>query len=150
MKKVFILAAAALLIGAGQPIGASGEAAGVARLTAGTVKISVTYKGKGTVDGTHQLWVWLFDSPNIGAGSMPIDQISLDTNGTDAVFEGVIPAEVYIAVAFDQMGVMTGDGPPPTGTPISILMGANGAPSAVTPGEKGIATITFDDSMRMP
>jgi hypothetical protein len=33
--------------------------------------------------------VWLFDTPNIGPGSMPIDQIALDKNGADAVFDNV-------------------------------------------------------------
>ncbi len=67
---------------------------------------------------------------------MPIGQVALDNNGTDAVFESVAGDKVYIAVAFDESGAMTGDGPPPTGSPIGILMGADGAPSAVTPGGK--------------
>ena len=69
---------------------ASLNAAPVAQhVTAGTVKVTVHYKGKGKVDASHKFWVWLFDTPNIGAGSMPIDQIALDKNGADAVFDGV-------------------------------------------------------------
>ena len=117
---------------------------------AGTVKVTVTYKGKGTVDASHKLWVWIFDTPNIGAGSMPIDQVSLDANGAQAVFENVAPGQVWIAVAFDQQGAMMGDAPPPTGSPVSVHAGKDGMPLAVTPGEKGLASITFDDSMRMP
>ena len=45
---------------------------------------------------------------------------------------------------------MTGDAPPPTGTPIGILVGNDGAPSAVTPGDKDAVVLTFDDSIRMP
>lgn len=116
----------------------------------GAVKVTVTYKGKGTVDASHKLWVWIFDSPNIGAGSMPLDQVSLDANGGVATFEGVAPSQVWVAVAFDESGAMNGDGPPPTGTPIAIHMGKDGMPMAVTPGDKGLAAITFDDSMRMP
>lgn len=117
---------------------------------AGAVKVTVTYKGKGTVDASHKLWVWIFDNPSIGAGSMPIDQVSLDANGGVAVFEGVAPGQVWIAVAFDEQGAMMGDAPPPTGSPIAVHLGKDGMPLAVTPGETGVASITFDDSMRMP
>ena len=36
------------------------------RMAAGTVKVTLNYKGKGTVDGSHRVWVWLFTSPDIG------------------------------------------------------------------------------------
>ena len=119
-------------------------------MTAGTVKVTVTYKGKGQVDSSHKLWVWLFDTPNIGPGAMPIGQIALDANGADAVFENVAGDKVYVAVAFDEKGAMMGDAPPPTGSPIGILMSPEGAPRGVTPGDKAGATLTFDDSLRMP
>jgi hypothetical protein len=57
---------------------------------------------------------------------------------------------VYVAVAFDEKGGMMGDGPPPTGTPIGILMGPDGAPSGVTPGDKAPVVLNFDDTIRMP
>jgi hypothetical protein len=76
--------------------------------------------------------------------------VSLDNNGTDAVFENVAGDKVYIAVAFDENGAMSGDGPPPTGSPVGVLMGADGAPLGVTPGDKAGATLTFDDTLRMP
>jgi hypothetical protein len=119
-------------------------------VTAGTVKVTVTYKGKGKVDTSHKLWVWLFDTPNIGPGAMPIAQVALDNNGGDAVFENVAGDKVYIAVAFDEQGAMTGDAPPPTGSPVGLLMGADGTPRGVTPGDKAGTTLTFDDSLRMP
>ena len=40
--------------------------------------------------------------------------------------------------------------PPPTGSPIGILMGKDGAPSGVTPGDKAAVVLTFDDTQRMP
>jgi hypothetical protein len=150
MKKVLTVVVAVMCIGATGLLGASTSAPSGARLTAGTVKVTVTYKGKGTVDAAHKLWVWIFDTPNIGPGSQPIDQIALDANGSEAVFNNVAPGQVWIAVAFDQLGLMTGNEPPPSGTPISVHMGADGAPSAVTPGDKGAVTITFDDTMKMP
>lgn len=125
------------------------HASPVAPAGAGVVKVTIHYTGKGTVDPSHKLWVWIFDNPNIGPGAMPIDQASIDKNDTEVVFEGVAAGTVWIAAAFDEHGVMMGDGPPPTGSPIGVLM-ADGQPSGVTPGEKGVATLTFDDTMRMP
>ena len=119
-------------------------------VAAGTIKVTVTYKGKGVVDASHKLWVWLFDTPNIGPGSVPIGQVSLDKNGADAVFENVAGDAVYIAAAFDESGSMQGDAPPPTGSPIGVLSGANGAPEGVTPGAKTAAVLSFDDTIRMP
>ena len=116
----------------------------------GTVKITIKYAGKGTVDGSHRVWVWLFSSPEIGPGSMPIAQTSIDKNGTVAMFDNVAAERVWVAVAFDEQGVMAGDGPPPSGTPIGLYVGSDGAPRAVTPDDTADATLVFDDSMRMP
>ena len=150
MKNVITMTIAALLAALAPSNGALTAAPLETHITAGTVKVTVTYKGKGTVDASHQLWVWLFDSPNIGAGSMPIAQVSLDKNGAEAIFENVAGDAVYVAVAFDEKGAMMGDGPPPTGTPIGILAGKEGAPIPVTPGDKEVAKLLFDDSFRMP
>jgi len=149
MKKVLASIIVILLAGLAQPASVLNASSAVT-VSAGAVKVTVHYKGKGKVDGSHKIWVWLFDNPNIGAGSMPIDQTSIEKNDSEVVFDGVAPSQVYIAVAFDESGSMMGDAPPPTGTPIGILMGANGTPNGVTPGEKGIAAVTFDDSTRMP
>ncbi len=149
MKNVLTVAIATLWISATLPLGAHPLRPAPASVTAGAVKVTVNYTGKGTVDASHKVWVWIFDTPNIGAGSQPVDQIALDKNGTVAEFANVSPGQVWIAVAFDQQGVMTGNEPPPSGSPISIHM-ANGAPAPVTPGDGAIITITFDETMRMP
>lgn len=148
MNKVLTVVVATILIGLTPPAGRL-HASPATIVTAGTVKVTVHYKGKGKVDASHKIWVWLFDTPNIGAGSMPIDQNSSDANGVEVVFAGVAPSEVWIAVAFDEQGTMAGDGPPPTGTPIGILM-KDGKPVSVPSGDKGVAVLTFDDTMRMP
>src|SRR5688500_15927904 len=147
MKNVLTIAVAVMLTTAVAPPGGRLIAAPLAAdVIAGTVKVTVNYKGKGTVDASHKLWVYVFDTPNIGPGAMPIDQIALDKNGADAVFENVAGDKVYIAVAFDESGAMMGDGPPPSGSPIGILMGSDGTPSAVTPGAKTGAVLIFDDT----
>lgn len=150
MKKALTLVVVALLVTLAQPRAALHAAPAGAAISAGAVKVTIQYKGKGKVDASHKLWVWLFDTPNIGAGSMPLDQLSIDKNDADAVFEGVAADKVWIAVAYDESGSMMGDAPPPTGTPIGILSGKDGAPLAVASGGKDAVVVTFDDSQRMP
>jgi hypothetical protein len=96
------------------------------------------------------LWIWLFDTPEIGPGSIPIDERSLAKNGSRATFESVGARQVWIAVAYDEKGGFGGSAPPPSGAPIAIYSSEGGAPTAVVPGEKGAVTIVFDDSIRMP
>ena len=119
------------------------------KLAAATVNVTVNYKGKGTVDAKHRVWVWLFTSPDIGPGSMPIAETSIDANGAVATFEGVDAERVWIAAAFDENGTMSGNAPPPSGSPVGLLIGPDGAPKSVVPGESAVV-LTFDDSFRMP
>ena len=129
---------------------ASSLSARTASGEAGAVKVTVKYTGKGDVDDSHRLWVWLFDSPNIGAGSIPIAEMSLDKNGSTATFDAVGAAEVWIAVAYDVNGGFAGMAPPPSGSPVSTYGMAAGAPAPVTPGEKGAVTFGFTDAFKMP
>jgi uncharacterized protein (DUF2141 family) len=117
---------------------------------AGALKVTVDYKGPGTVDKDHQIWVWIFDTPDITADSTPLAVDSLTTNGGTISFTN-LPATVYLAAAFDERGGYDGtQGPPPTGTPITIY-GEVGAAKAVTTGDESAAvTVTFDDTVRMP
>lgn len=112
------------------------------------VNVTVTYTGKGEVDARHRLWIWLFDSPNIGPGAMPVAELSLDKNGDTAAFSGVTTPTVWIAIAYDEQGGFAGSAPPPPGSPVTLHMDANG-PIGVTPGPTANVTITFDDSQRM-
>jgi hypothetical protein len=125
-------------------------AAASARVAAGTVKVTLNYKGKGTVDGSHRVWVWLFATPDIGPNAMPIAELTVDKNGGVATFEGISGERVWIAAAFDEQGVMSGNAPPPSGTPVGVLIGADGVPKGVVPGDTATAVLTFDDSFRMP
>jgi hypothetical protein len=117
---------------------------------AGTVKVTLNYKGKGTVDGSHRIWVWLFATPDIGPNAMPIAELTVDKNGGVATFEGISGERVWIAAAFDEQGVMGGNAPPPTGTPVGVFIGADGVPKGVVPGDPATTVLTFDDSFRMP
>ena len=125
------------------------HAAPADRVVAGAVKVTVNYKGSGKVDNSHRVWVWLFDTPNIGPGSLPFAELSVEKNGDVAIFEAD-GNQVWIAVAYDVNGVMTGNAPPASGSPIGIYSSSTGAPEGVSPGAKGAVTLTFDDSQRMP
>jgi hypothetical protein len=117
---------------------------------AGDVAVTVTFKGKGPVDAKHEIWVFLFDSPNIGQGSTPVAVQAVTKSGGTATFKNVTQDLVYVAVAYDEKGDYDGNsGPPPQGAPVAVhtVDGKAGAP--VTPGPKGIVKLTFDDSQRM-
>ena len=150
MNRIGTIVLAALFAGAAAPQSALTASGLSTTVTAGTVAVKVNYKGKGTVDGKHQVWIWLFTSPDIQPGTLPIAQLSLANNGEVAVFEGVGADKVWIVAAFDEQGAMDGMGPPPSGTPVGIYMDANGAPLGVVPGDKKESLLTFDDSFRMP
>jgi hypothetical protein len=115
------------------------------------VNVTVKYTGKGTVDATHKLWVWLFDNPNIGPESIPIGEQAIEKNGGTARFVGVSSKAVYIAVAYDEKGGFAGQAPPPPGSPIAMhgVKADTDKPVAVTPGAKTAITITFADAQRM-
>jgi hypothetical protein len=117
----------------------------------GELNLTVTYKGKGDVDDTHDIFVWLFDNPNIGAGSKPIAVGVLKKNGGVVQFTELAVTPVYVAVAYDEKGDYDGtQGPPPPGTPVAIYStDGQGTPAPID--VKGTANVamTFDDSQRM-
>ena len=149
MKQMAPIAFVMLMATAAMHLTTAVAASAGARVAAGTVKVTVNYKGKGTVDAQHRVWVWLFTSPDIGPGSMPIAEISIDANGALATFDGIDAERVWIAAAFDESGTMSGNAPPPSGSPVGVLAGSDGAPKSVVPGESA-AAMTFDDTVRMP
>jgi hypothetical protein len=116
----------------------------------GQLKVTVSYKGAGTVDASHEIYLWVFDNPNIGADSIPVATEVITANGATASFTG-LPKEVYLAAAFDEKGDYDGtSGPPPPGTPITIYGEMGAAKGVATGGADAAVTVTFDDTMRMP
>ena len=149
MKQIAPFAFVMLMATAAMHLTTAVAASAGARVTAGTVKVTVHYKGKGTVDAKHRVWVWLFATPDIGPGSMPIAELSIEANGTLATFDGIDAERVWIAAAYDESGSMSGNAPPPTGSPVGVFVSTEGAPKSVVPGEPAVV-LTFDDSFRMP
>jgi hypothetical protein len=123
---------------------------GMVAQESGKLKVTVTYKGTGTVDASHEITVWVFDNPNIGADSVPVATEVITTNGGSVSLSG-LPKEVYLAAAFDEKGDYDGtSGPPPPGTPITIYGEMGAAKAVATGGADAAVTVSFDDSMRMP
>jgi hypothetical protein len=150
MRSIAPFAFVVLMATAAMHLSTAVAASAGARLAAGTVKVTINYKGKGTVDTAHRVYVWLFTSPDLGPGAMPIAQLTVEKNGEVATFDGVAAERVWIAVAYDENGVMTGMEPPPSGTPVGVYLGSDGVPRSVVPGDSTVAVVTFDDSFRMP
>jgi hypothetical protein len=128
----------------------SASLAANAGAAAESLKVTVKYTGKGEVDKDHRLWVWLFDSPDIGPGAIPVAELSLEENGGAVTFHGLGAQSVWIAVAYDEKGGFGGSAPPPSGSPVTLYGVESGAPAPVTPGAEAAVAITFDDSQRMP
>jgi hypothetical protein len=118
---------------------------------ASAVTVTVKYGGKGAVDANHRIWVWLFDTPEIGPGSIPIGELSIEKNGGTATFPNIATKQVYIAAAYDEKGGFFGQAPPPVGSPIAFygVKAATDKPMAVVPGPKGKVTMAFTDAQRM-
>lgn len=118
-----------------------------AKPAATDVAVTLTYKGKGTVDASHQLIAWLFTEPAITSNSRPIATLSTAKNGETLVFKDVGSAPVYVFAAFDSKGGYDGrSGPPPAGIPTALYSkAAKGPATAVKAGEPTVK-LTFDDS----
>jgi len=118
---------------------------------ANEVAVTVAYSGKGAVDTTHEIWVFLFDTPNIGQGVRPLAVQTIKKSGDATTFRNVTHDPVYVAVAYDDKGDYDGNlAPPPTGTPIAYYTVASkptAAPVKTAAGAK--INLTFSDTLRM-
>ena len=140
--------AAAMAVATGlTPLAAAGRG-DLAR--SGAVTITVHYKGQGTVDARHKIWIWVFDTPDIGPTAMPVREESLAVNGGSIAVDGLGPDRVWIAVGYDERGDSAGNAPPAPGSPIGIYSADGGAPTGLITTDRPAAVVTFDDSLRMP
>lgn len=115
---------------------------------AGDVAVTATYKGKGTVNQSHEILVFLFDHPVQTAQSMPLAVSAITKNGGTATFTNVSAGTVYVVMVYDEKANYDGQsGPPPQGHPIGTYSKA-GKPVPVKPGAEVKVTATFDDSRR--
>lgn len=112
------------------------------------LSVTVTYTGKGPVDATHEILVFLFPTPEITAESKPITFQSIAKSGGTAMFKAVSPETVYIAMVYDEKANYDGtSGPPPAGAPIGYHT-RGGRMLPVKPAATPKIKATFDDSQR--
>lgn len=117
--------------------------------TAGDVTVTATYTGKGVVDATTDILVFLFDHPNPTAESQPLGMQRVTKNGGAVTFKGIAASPVFVAVVYDETGAYEGQGAPPPGTPY-LIYGVTAKTQArpIVPGPKGKVTVRFDGSNR--
>jgi len=127
--------------------GTGGSAAVLPRLLAGDVVVTVTYTGKGKVDDTHEILVFLFDQPTPTEGSIPLAVQTTTKSGGTVTFKDVAINPVYVVMVYDEQANYAGDAPPPPGAPIGSYQ-KDGKPIAVTPGPDAKIKVSFDDSIR--
>jgi len=154
MGKLFraCLAAAVVTLLVTLPVTWSVSAAVIpAQMKGSDVSVTVTYTGKGPVDATHEIWVFLFDTPSIGAGARPLSAQTITKSGGAAVFKAVTTDPVYIAVAYDEKGDYDGNaGPPPNGTPIAMYgADAKGVAGPLKTAGGAKVKLSFNDARRM-
>ena len=141
-----LLALAVLVIG----VSSSTSAAVIPfQMKGGEVSVTVTYTGKGPVDATHEIWVFLFDSAPTRSAK-PLSTQTLKKSGDTALFKGVTHDPSYVAVAYDEVGDYDGTaGPPPVGTPIAYYStdGKSASPLKTAGGAK--IKISFNETRRM-
>jgi hypothetical protein len=109
--------------------------------------VTVTYKGKGTVDPKHEILVFLFTTPEITAESEPVGMQVITKNGGTARFKGVTAETVYVVMAYDEASNYDGGGPPPPGTPVGSHA-KDGKLLPVQPSKTTAIKVVFDDSQR--
>jgi hypothetical protein len=115
---------------------------------AGDLSVTATYKGKGPVDETHEILVFLFDHPTPIATSERLGMQVVTKDGGTARFTAVAADTVYITLVYDEKSNYDGrSGPPPAGAPIGSYAKA-GRPVPVKPGPDAKVTVSFDDSRR--
>ena len=115
-----------------------------AAIAATDVAVTVSYTGKGVVDATRNIVVFLFSTPTVGPNSEPLGAPQIVTkNGQTVTFNNITTKPVYIFAIYNEKGTYDGrSGPPPAGTPIGMYGTAKGA-TAVTPGMKTPIKLTF-------
>ena len=120
-----------------------------AKPAATDLAVTVNYKGKGTVDASHKVIVWLFSESDLTSASRPLATQFVTKNGETVVFKNAPATPVYIFAVYDDKGGYDGiSGPPPHGLPASLYRkGPKTPPVAVKAGGPAIR-FTFDDSER--
>ena len=136
---------------------AAQETAPAAKPQTKSLKVTVSYKGKGKVDQNHGVYLFLFDNPDFvqnPGSSMPIAFQTVRANDESVTFDGLTAPTVYLVAAFDELGTYDlAAGAPPSGTPVALYKpGETPIPTPIKFDEKKELEIRFEfnDAIRMP
>ena len=116
-----------------------------------TIQVDVAYTGAGKVDGSHKIYVVLWDSADMNSGP-PVETKALDSKSGTVTFTDVQNVPAYISVAFDPTGSWGADSPPPSGTSLGMYSAHPPKPDPieVAPGKTVKVKVTFDDTNKVP
>lgn len=113
------------------------------------LRVKVAYKGTGDVSSGSGIHLYLFDTPDISSGSMPIGMTSAWENDSVVVFSYLSNPTVYLVGAYGNYDPMMG--PPPTGTPVAFYRAGEPSPTPINMDQDKVEIeFIFDDSFRMP
>jgi hypothetical protein len=112
------------------------------------LEVKVSYTGPGEVGNGKGIHLYLFDTPDIAQGVLPIGMRSTYKNSEVVVFNAVTVSPVYLVAAYGGFDLM---GPPPSGTPVAFYEAGNPRPTPIELNERKMEILfTFDDSIVMP
>ena len=117
------------------------------------LRVTVHYKGSGTVDAKHKILVFLFDSPEFGRSNvMAFAVMSTSSKDGTVTFNDVAKTPAYIGTVYEPSGSYAErQGPPPPGSSLGMYSKTPGqaAPVKVEAGKTVSVELTFDDSVKM-
>jgi len=116
------------------------------------LRVTVHYRGSGTVDEKHKILVFLFDSPEFARGNaMAFAVMSTNSKDGTVTFNDVPKSPAYIGTVYEPSGSYAErQGPPPPGSSLGMYAKTPGqpAPVKVEAGKTVSVELTFDDSVK--
>lgn len=117
------------------------------------LRVTVHYKGSGTVDEKHKIVVFLFDSPEFVRGNaMAFAVMNTSSKDGTVTFNDVAKSPAYIGTVYEPSGSYAErQGPPPPGSSLGMYSKTPGqpAPVKVEAGKTISVELSFDDSVKM-
>lgn len=145
----FVTLAIGLLVSAG------GRGKAQSTSSGGTLKVMCHYKGAGTVDESHKIYIALWDTPSFvdGSGSKwPIGTKVISAKNDSVMFTDIKASPVYVSAMYDAKGDWDAQSAPPSGSSLGLYSKEPPKPTPieVKSGETETIHLSFDDAQKMP
>jgi hypothetical protein len=116
-----------------------------------TIQVDINYTGSGTVDGSHKIYVALWDSADFDSGP-PVDVQPLDSKTGTVTFKNVQTVPAFVSTAYDPSGKWDAQSPPPPGSSLGMYSTKPPTPDPiqVEEGKTAKVKLTFNDSTKVP